>query len=156
MVPIVLCGGVKRRMSLILRGGRASNAEQIKLMNCNLYVRDLDYPLKILYSRISYATRTPRTTKKVEFGRVNISRCPHAFIYARVVKANANEPEREECIGTLPMVNKEASRPILSIYGQQPASIYPEQSERRNISIFHYHNVYIVKDRWWDVRHRRA
>ncbi|KAJ8976160.1 hypothetical protein NQ317_008839 [Molorchus minor] len=40
-------------------------------------------------------------------------RCPHAFIYARVVKANANEPEREECIGTLPMLNKEASRPIL-------------------------------------------
>ncbi|KAJ8964126.1 hypothetical protein NQ317_014264 [Molorchus minor] len=79
-------------------------------------VCDLDYPLVFCIhddSRISYATRTPRTTKKVEFGRVNISRCPHAFIYARVVKAIANEPEREEWAGTLPMLNKEASRPIL-------------------------------------------
>ncbi|KAJ8967782.1 hypothetical protein NQ317_005559, partial [Molorchus minor] len=63
------------------------------------------------------------------------------------VKANANEPKREECIGTLPMLNKEASRPILVYTVNSRPAFPPEQSERRNISIFHYHNVYIVKDR---------
>ncbi|KAJ8985965.1 hypothetical protein NQ317_010723 [Molorchus minor] len=60
----------------------------------------------------NYPVHSDDPTKKVKFDQVNISACSHAFKYARVGKANANEPERK-CIGTLLMLNKEASRPIL-------------------------------------------
>ncbi|KAJ8972992.1 hypothetical protein NQ317_009428 [Molorchus minor] len=50
-----------------------------------------------------------------------------------IVVANANEPEREECIGTLPMLNKEASRPILVYTVNSRPAFPPEQSELQKI-----------------------